>query len=82
MAATMIRTQHAQTLGEYTPTLVDAGKSAADIRVVDADGTFTVISKISLAGRGIAVRAAAGTYEVTKAAMARLQKEYSVACDF
>lgn len=65
-----------------TKTAIDLNKEAADIRIVNVDGTFTVMSKIVLSGRGITARAVAGTYEVTKSAMARLQKEHAVACDF
>lgn len=63
-------------------TLIDTAKSAADIRIVGVDGTFTVRSRINLAGKGIVARAAEGTFEVTKAAMAKLQKEFSVVADF
>lgn len=68
--------------GTYQPTGVDAAKAAAQIRIIDADGSYTVRSTVALEGRGIKARGTVGTYEVSKAALARLQKTYSVASDF
>ncbi len=82
MQATFTKTQEAQKIGNYNPTAVDRAKEAADIRILDIDGTATIESKVALSGRGIKPRAVAGRYEVTKAALAKLQATYSVACDF
>lgn len=63
-------------------TAIDLAKAAADIRIIDADGTYTVRSKVALSGRGITPRNALGTYEVSKAALAKLERIHSVVCDF
>lgn len=68
--------------GEYTATQTDLDKSLAAIRIVDAGGTYTVRSRVALSGRGITARPTPGSYEVSKAAMRRLEKEHSVVCDF
>lgn len=68
--------------GAYKTTEVDSAKAASTIRVIAVDGTYTVASKVALSGKGIVARAAAGMYEVTKAAMRKLEKEYTVAADF
>lgn len=65
-----------------TATQIDIDKALADVRIIDVDGTFTVRSNVALTGRGVTARGAAGTYEVTKAAMKRIEKEFNVVCDF
>jgi hypothetical protein len=63
-------------------TAIDLAKAAADIRIIDADGTYTVRSKVALSGRGITPRNTLGTYEVSKAALSKLERTYDVVCDF
>jgi hypothetical protein len=83
MQATFEKTQAAQPLGTYRPTAVDAAKTAAEVRVVSANGgSFTVRSAVALNGRGVKAYATAGVYEVTRAALASIEKRHSVACDF
>ena len=80
--ATMTKTADAQPMGIYQPTSLDAAKAQADVRIIDAEGTFTVRSNVALSGRGVVARGAAGTYEVTKSAMKRIEKTHNVVCDF
>lgn len=81
--ATITKTADAQKMGEYAPTAIDALKASADIRIVAVDSTYTVISRLPLKGRGIkAPYSNPLTYEVTEAAMTKLQNTYRVAADF
>lgn len=82
MTVTMIKTQEAQPMGTYRPTQIDLDKSLADIRIIAVDGTFTIDSKVTLSGRGIKPYATEGRYEVSKAALAKLEKTYNVVTDF
>jgi hypothetical protein len=63
-------------------TSIDTAKEAAEIRIIDADGTYTVRSKVALSGRGITPRNTLGTYEVSKVALSKLERTHRVVCDF
>ena len=82
MQIEFIKTQNAQPIGQYAPTAIDAAKASADIRILDCGGTYTIDSKVTLSGRGIKPRAVPGRYEVTEAALTKLQAQFNVVCDF
>ena len=69
-----------------TRTIIDERKSAADFRIVAANGgSFTLRANFgapALAGRGVKPYRTSGTYEVTRAALARIEKSHSVYPDF
>ena len=69
--------------GAYRPTLIDAAKAQADILIEAVDGTYTVCSRVALSGRGIKQPYSnPDMYEVTAAALARLQERYNVRTNF
>ena len=66
-------------------TQIDARKEAADFRIIDAGRTYTLRANSGapvLAGPGITARATAGTYEVTKVALRRIEAAHNVHPDF
>lgn len=91
MKATMEKTQDNLPMGEYKRTALDDAKNAADIRIVDVGGpTTTIKSKFPLEdARGItpytnklSMLTKVWTYEVTKAAMKKLEAKYTIVTDF
>lgn len=83
MKYTFTKTKSAEPVGKYTPTEIDARKAAADIRLTYANGgSFTVQSKVPLAGRGIRAYSTPGVYEVTEKALDKLRQTYTIAPDF
>ena len=81
--ATMTKIKDAETLGEYKPTSIDERKANADARIVYVDdGKFTLRTDTltDLKGRGI--KKVNGGYEVTRNALAKLEKLYEIVTDF
>jgi hypothetical protein len=65
---------------------VEARKAAADFRITYANGgSFTIVGNAYapvIAGRGIKAYRTAGTYEVTSAALKKLQASHKIEPDF
>lgn len=76
----------AQPLGTYTPTAIDAARTAADIRIVGHSRKRTEIeTRKALSGAGVKLERVSngvGRYLVTKEAMTELRRRFSVATDF
>ena len=82
MTATMIKTQDAQPMGEYTRTALDDRKDAADVLIVGISGNRRELrSKVALRGLGIQ-HIRNDFYLATESAINRIRAKHSVECDF
>lgn len=81
MNVTFTKVKEAPEVGQYKETAIDHEKRNADIRILQV-GPIMVESRVELAGIGIKNGKRAGLYEVSKAALKKLQAKYYVVTDF